>query len=231
LIPRIHLATARIPGQAASLNLHRHDRDFILSFERHELMTSRSFGSEEQLAELAMQELDDASAARVLVGGLGMGFTLARTLELVGSDATVEVVELVPEVIDWNRQWFAELNRNALADPRTDVRVGDVGDTIAAAGRGSRYDAILLDVDNGPEALTDERNSGLYDDSGLAVALNALRPGGVMTVWSSNRFDWFTPRLRRAGFDATERTVRARRTKGARHTIWIATHPRTAPQR
>ena len=225
MIPRVHLANARIPGQAAELQLHRHDRDFILSVDRHELMTSRSHGSEEQLAELALQQLHELASARVLVGGLGMGFTLARALELVGSGAAVQVVELVAEVVDWNREWFAELNRAALDDPRVSVRIGDVGAAIREVGTDTRHDAILLDVDNGPEALTDERNRGLYDDAGLVAARRALRPGGVLAVWSSSRFDWFTPRLRRAGFEAVEHTVRARRTKGARHTIWVATRP------
>jgi spermidine synthase len=221
VIPRELLDTAQVPGQAGEMQLYRHDGDFIFRVHGADLMTSRVHGSEELLAELALARLSDASDARVLVGGLGMGFTLASVLGLVGAQARVEVIELIPEVLAWNRQWLGELAGHPLRDARVSVRQGDVVRCIREAG--SDYDAILLDVDNGPEALTREGNNRIYSVRGLSAARAALRPGGVLAIWSATQLPWFTERFRNARFDVSVEKVRARRDKGARQTIWVGT--------
>lgn len=215
------MGTAHVPGQTGDLQLYRHDRDFTFRVRGVELMSSREHGSEELLAELALARLPSTDSARVLVGGLGMGFTLARVLQLVGAAAAVEVVELVPEVVTWNREWLGDLNGHPLRDARVTVIEGDVARHIRDAR--SKYDAILLDVDNGPEGLMRETNDRLYSGRGLIAAGVALRPGGVMAIWSAANHPWFKGRISRAGFDVSEERVRARRTKGARRTIWVAT--------
>ena len=220
MIPRELLATAHIPDQGGELQLYRHDGDYIFRIHGADLMTSRVHGSEELLAELALARLADAGDARVLVGGLGMGFTLATVLRLVGAEARVEVLELIPEVLAWNHEWLGELNGHPVRDARVSVRQGDVGRCIRESR--AAYDAILLDVDNGPEALTREGNSRLYSARGLAAARNALRPGGVLAIWSATNLPWFTDRLRAARFEVSVERVRARRDKGARQTIWLA---------
>ena len=219
--PQELLASAQIPGKAGKLDLYRHDRDFFMRVDGIELMTSRVFGSEELLAELALARLGNANDARVLVGGLGMGFTLAKALSLVGARARVDVVELIPEVVDWNREWLGGLTNNPLSDERVVVTEGDVIRTIKGAR--SVYDTILLDVDNGPEALTRRANRQLYATVGLKAAASALRKGGVLAVWSSGYYPRFTALLRNARFDVSVEHVRARRTKGPRRTIWLAT--------
>lgn len=221
MLPHVLVGVARIPGHDSELRCYRHDGSYIIRVDGIELMSTRVFGSEEALAELALQRLGTRPAARVLVGGLGMGFTLARALALVDADACVEVVELVPEVEQWNRELFGQFARHPLRDPRTKITVGDVG-AVLANGRGS-YDAVLLDVDNGPAALSRPSNEGLYSERGLVTARNALRPGGVLAVWSSATDAPFTARLRRASFHVEEHRVRARRTRGPRRTIWVCT--------
>ena len=222
MIPQELLDTAQVPGQVGELQLYRHDGDFILRVRGTDLMSSRVHGSEELLAELALDRLpgSGSGSARVLVGGLGMGFTLARVLDLVGTEAWVDVVELVPKVVAWNREWLGELNGHPLRDPRVTVLEGDVAQHIRDAN--SSYDTILLDVDNGPEGLTRNANDWLYDHHGLTTAGDALRPGGVLAIWSAAYHPWFSDRLRASGFEVLEQSVRARRTKGARRTIWLA---------
>ena len=220
MIPQELLDTAQVPGQVGELQLYRQDEDFILRVRGTDLMSSRVHGSEELLAELALDRLPGSGSARVLVGGLGMGFTLARVLDLVGTEAWVDVVELVPKVVAWNREWLGELNGHPLRDPRVMVLEGDVAQHIRDAN--SSYDTILLDVDNGPEGLTRNANDWLYDHHGLTTAGDALRPGGVLAIWSAAYHPWFSDRLRAAGFEVLEQSVRARRTKGARRTIWLA---------
>ena len=186
-----------------------------------ELMGSRETGSEEMLAEIALARLGDTSKARVLVGGLGLGFTLARVLALIGPDAVAEVVELVPEIVEWNRRWFGELNGHPLRDERAVLVEGDVRERIRTSK--SAYDVILLDVDNGPEGLVAKSNDHLYSKAGLKAAAAALRPGGILAVWSITPEDWFTARIKSAGFEVTQECVRARRRKGPKRTIWLAT--------
>lgn len=220
MIARELLGTARVPGHRAELRCFRHDGDFAIWIDGTELMSSRVHDSEEALAELALERLGSRKAPRVLVGGLGMGFTLARALSLVDQDAVVEVAELVPAVVDWNRNLLGECAGHPLRDPRTRLFTGDVREPIAKAKE--TYDAVLLDVDNGPEGLSRPGNDRIYDERGLTALHAALRPGGVLAVWSSCGNDVFDARLRRAPFKVQKHHVRARRTRGPRRTIWVA---------
>lgn len=224
--PHELVGTARVPGHDAELSCYHHDGDFTIWLDRVELMSSRVTGSEEMLAELALERLGARPAPRVLVGGLGMGFTLARALALVDAAAIAEVVELVPEIVTWNRDVFGQCAGHPLRDARTRLLVEDVGSVIGGVADG--FDAILLDVDNGPEGLSRPRNERLYGDRGLLAIHRALRPGGVLAVWSSADNRAFDKRVRRSGFHVTEHHVRARRTKGPRRTIWVAR--RTEPE-
>ncbi|HEX5052551.1 MAG TPA: hypothetical protein VFZ65_12310 [Planctomycetota bacterium] len=219
MIPTELVGSAQVPGSNGQLRCYRHDGAFTFRIDGVELMCSRVFGSEQQLAELALQRLGARPAPRVLVGGLGMGFTLARTLALVDADAVVEVVELVPEVVTWNRELLGQCAGHPLRDARTKLVLGDVRETIVAGK--AVYDAMLLDVDNGPAGLSRASNSWLYTDAGLARSRDALRPGGVLGIWSAAEQRSFAARLRHIGFDVVEHRVRARRNKGPRRTIWI----------
>ena len=212
--------TARVPG-GEELRLFRRDGDFMIVLDRNELMNSRMSGSEEQLATLTIERLKNRTDPRLLIGGYGMGFTLRAALKVLPAGASVVVAELVPEIIAWARGPMAGLTAGCLDDPRVSVVEGDVAAAMAAA-RGS-YDAILLDVDNGPDGLTRAGNDGLYSDSGLAAAKRALVRGGILAVWSAGDDPAFTRRLNAAGFAATTAKVRARSNgKGAQHTIWLA---------
>lgn len=187
----------------------------------NELMNSRLSGSEEALATLACERIAARPSPHLLIGGLGMGFTLRAALGAIGSDARVTVAELVPAVVAWARGPMAEIFSGSLDDPRVAVHEGDVAAAIQS-GRES-YDAILLDVDNGPDGLTHAANDGLYNRKGLLAARDALRPGGVLAVWSSGPDTRFTKRLRDARFSAEEVATRANGKRGgARHMIWIA---------
>lgn len=221
MIPRELLATAEVPGGGEPLRLIRRGQEFSIMLGANELMNSRLSGSEEALATLAQAQIAVTRAPRVLIGGLGMGFTLRTALVAFGPAAAIDVAELVPEIVDWARGPMAHLHQGTMDDPRVTIRVEDVGARIRA-GRGT-YDAILLDVDNGPDGLSREGNDALYSHTGLADARAALRTGGVLAVWSSGPDRRFTGRLRKAGFQVSEATVRARaKGGGARHTIWIA---------
>jgi spermidine synthase len=221
--PQVLMATAAVPGSRSELRCWRHDRDFSFRLGGVELMSSRAHGSEEQLAELALGRLGERAAAAVLVGGLGLGFTLARALALLGPAGRVVVAELVPAVVQWNRELLGHLAGHPLRDPRAEVVVDDVGAVLRAAR--ARFDAVLLDVDNGPAGLTRAANDGLYGERGLAAVAAALRPGGVLAVWSAGRDRLFAPRLRRAGFRVDEVRTRARRTRGPVRTIWLGVRP------
>lgn len=212
--------TARIPG-GDELRLYRRGDDFIIAIGGNELMNSRMSGSEEALAVMSCDRLREPETARLLIGGYGMGFTLRAALAALGPDAKIIVAELVPEIIDWARGPMAGLAAGCLDDPRAELVIDDVAAAIAA-GRG-RYDAILLDVDNGPDGLVRDANDGLYSAAGLASAKAALRPGGILAIWSAAPDARFARRLRTAGFAVEEVAVRARASgKGARHVIWFA---------
>ena len=220
MIPWVHLDTATVPGGGGELKLMQRGHEFSIMSGAIELMNSRLSDSEQALATLAHQRLGDRPKPRVLIGGLGMGFTLRAALDAFGPKVEVVVAELVPAVLAWAKGPLAELYGDSLADPRTTVQIGDVADLIDSPP--DSWDAILLDVDNGPSGLSRPANNGLYDPRGLGVAKRSLRPGGVLGVWSSYPDRGFTSRLKRNGFDATETMVRAHRGRGARHTVWIA---------
>ncbi len=212
--------TAAIPG-GGELRLYRRGDDFIIAIGGNELMNSRMSGSEEALAVMSCDRLQNPGAAHLLIGGYGMGFTLRAALAALGPDAKVTVAELVPAIVDWARGPMAELAAGCLDDPRVDLAVGDVAAVIAGATR--RYDAILLDVDNGPDGLTHPANDRLYSPAGLATAKAALKPGGILAIWSAAPDARFTRRLSASGFRVEEVGVRARSNgKGPRHVIWFA---------
>ncbi len=221
MIPRELLATAHVPGGDDPLRLIRRGSEYSIMLGANELMNSRLSGSEEAMSRLAHACIAGVAAPHVLIGGLGMGFTLRAGLETFGPDAAIDVAELVPEIVEWARGPMAHLHDGTLDDPRVTICIADVGQLIRAAP--ARYDAILLDVDNGPDGLSREGNDALYTASGLSQARDALRSGGVLVVWSSGPDARFTARLRKAGFAVREEIVRARTTGGgARHTIWLA---------
>ncbi|MES2147918.1 MAG: spermidine synthase [Pseudomonadota bacterium] len=220
MIPRTLLATARIPG-GSEMKLYRRGGDHMILVDRDELMSSRMSGSEEALALLTAQRLGARSAQHWLIGGYGMGFTLRAALAGLPLDGRVTVAELVPEIIDWANGPMAAMTGSSLDDPRVTIAIGDVADMIA--GGNGAYDAILLDVDNGPDGLVRDDNDRLYCAAGLAAAKAALTAGGILAIWSAAPDPRFAQRLAGAGFHLDQRTVRARSNgKGPRHTIWLA---------
>ena len=223
MIPRVLLGTASIPGTDKELQLWQSGDLFSIRIPgRGDLMNSRVHGSEKALADLACGQLVNKDKPRLLIGGLGMGFTLAAALETVGPAAELVVAELVPEVVTWNRTLIGAPAGNPLADTRCRVYVGDVAQVIREEPAG--FDAILMDVDNGPEGLVRQENDWLYSLAGLRATRDALRPQGVLAVWSSSPDPGFSKRLGQAGFDVREHVVRPHRAgKGPRHHIWIAT--------
>ena len=221
MIPWVHLDTAAITGGEGTLRLKRRGAEFSIMLGDNELMNSRLSGSEQALASLCCERLADRPAPKFLIGGLGMGFTLRAALEKLGPKAEVVVAELVPAVVAWARGPMAEVFSGSLDDSRVKIREADVGAVIAEA-RGA-WDAILLDVDNGPDGLTRQGNDALYSAQGLAFAHRALTPGGIFSVWSSAPDPAFTRRLKQAGFQVAEVPTRASKKKrGARHMIWLA---------
>jgi len=214
---------AQVPNQPEVMELVQRGQEFVLRVGGRELMSSRMHGSEDALADLACDQIA-ASEARILIGGLGMGFTLAATLRRVGPAARVVVAEFVSSVVAWNRGVLAELTGSPLEDPRVSVHEGDVADRIRAEP--SAWDAILLDVDNGPTGLTQSANDWLYSVQGLGAAFRALRSGGVLGVWSAGADAAFTRRMTRAGFDVTTKGVRSRGARGGRrHVVWLGVRP------
>lgn len=223
MIPRELVGIAEVPG-GPPLRLIRHGGDFIIMLDRNELMSSRMSGSEKALAVMTCERLRRPESARLLIGGYGMGFTLRAALEALGPGARIVVAELVPGIIEWARGPMAAMTGDCLDDPRVEVQIEDVGRAIETGE--ARYDAILLDVDNGPDGLTRDDNDALYSARGLERVRAALRPGGVLAVWSAGADPAFTRRLGRAGFAVDEVRVRARENgKGPIHTIWFATRP------
>jgi spermidine synthase len=221
MTPWILLDSAPVPGNGGELRLYQRDDEFSIKLSgRGELMSSRVHGSEDVLAEQTCARLVEGGEPRLLIGGLGMGFTLAAALRRLGEQGRVEVAELVPAVVAWNRGLLGEVAGHPLRDPRVTVHVGDVA-RVLRAGQ-PVYDAILLDVDNGPEGLTRKENDWLYSMDGLNASSASLRPGGVLAVWSAGPDQDFLQRLRKTGFEVDEVHVRTRGSKGARHIIWFA---------
>ena len=222
MIARILLDTAPLPG-GGELKLFKRGEEYSITLGGNELMNSRKSGSEEALAALGCAGLGARPKTRVLIGGLGMGFTLRAALGELARDAEIVVAELVPAVVAWARGPMAHFHAGSLEDRRVRIVEGDVAGLIAGAAAG--WNAILLDVDNGPDGLTVESNDALYSPAGLAAARSALRPGGVLAIWSAAQDAAFTARLRRAGFAVEEHKARAARGKGGHHFIWTARAP------
>jgi len=225
VIPWSLLDTAQVPG-GGELRLMQRGAEFSIRLGRDELMNSRLSATEQALATIACEKIRTRKRPNkrpnILIGGLGMGFTLRAALTVLGKQAHIIVAELVPAVVTWARGPIAELFGGSLTDPRVRIKETDVGDLIRAAR--SEYDAILLDVDNGPEGMTRQANDWLYDLKGLRATHAALRPGGVLAVWSSGPDSKFTARLRKTSFNVDEIPLRAKGPRGgARHFIWTAT--------
>ena len=217
--PQVLLGEAVAPD-GARLTLHGHDGQFVVRADGQALMHSALADSEERLGDLAAAAAKGKKGARILVGGLGLGFTLRRALAGLGTDARVEVAELVPELVGWNRTFLRELNGGCLADGRVSVRVGDVG---GALGR-AKWDVVALDVDNGPAAMVRAGNASLYDERGVVRLAAALRPGGALLVWSAGPDRGFEKRLTAAGFvgvrSETPRTGARARSRG--YVVFVA---------
>ena len=227
MLPRETIATAQIP-RGDTLTLVSHGRDYIIMLGRDELMGTRMQFSEEQLAQLTLEQIDKSNP-RILIGGYGMGFTFRAALADAPAGAQIVVAEVVPEILDWAKGPLAHLTGECLEDPRGEVILADVAALIddAVDETTPRYDAILLDVDNGPDGIVRDGNERLYTRTGIARMRDALNPGGVLAVWSAAPDHKFTGRLKDAGFSVEVRTVRARpNNKGPHHTIWFATRPR-----
>ena len=223
MIPWVHVDTAAIPGEPDALRLMRRGDEFSMLVGTTELMNNRLRGSEQALATLACARLRDRPRASILIGGLGMGFTLRAALDALGPVARVVVAELVPAVTEWARGPLSHLFGGSLDDPRVELRVEDVHRVIQSGP--AQYDAILLDVDNGPEGLTRRSNDRLYDVWGLKRARFALRPNGILAVWSGSPDRKFKARLQRCGFAVDEQRVHANGQNGRRHVLWLATRP------
>jgi spermidine synthase len=223
MIPWLKLDTAPVPG-GGELRLMRRGDEFSIMLGANELMNSRNNGSEQALATITCERLGARPDPRLLIGGLGMGFTLRAALAALGPAAAITVAELVPAVLAWARGPMAAVFGDCLSDPRVTLRETDVGELIGAGP--SRYDAILLDVDNGPQGFTRPANDALYGMAGLNAARAALREGGVLAVWSSGPDREFVKRVRKAGFLVDERSVRASGGRtGIKYVVWIATRP------
>ena len=222
MIRWVELGVASVPGDGGVLRLMQRGTEFSIMAGAIELMNSRLSGSEKALASLTHERLRGQPKLQILIGGLGMGFTLRTALAEFGADAGITIAELVPEVVAWAKGPLAHIHGDSLTDPRVTVFEGDVAELIK--GQKARYDAILLDVDNGPEGLMRKANDDLYDAYGLAEAHAALRPGGILGVWSVDPHPIFTRLLKGAGYSVEELRVHANgRGGGSRHVIWLAT--------
>jgi len=223
MIPWIHLDTATVPDGGGELKLMQRGDEFSIVAGTRALMNSRVSSSETALAELVCARLHGHRKCRMLIGGYGMGFTLRAALAGLGADAQVLVAELVPAVIKWARGPMAGLTAGCLSDPRVSIYEGNVGDSIAS--HRAAFDAILLDVDNGPDGLSRSANDRLYDLRGLEATRKALRPKGMLAVWSAAPDKEFAGRLARVGFAVEEKKIRANKGRGGWHVIWVATNP------
>jgi len=223
VLPFVLLATST--EHSVALKLYRRGDEFSIRVDKHgELMNSRQHHSEDALAELACERITSVQSPHLLVGGLGMGFTLARALALTGPDARITVSELIPAVVQWNRDDLGAVASYPLLDQRVEVLEQDVG--LVMRQRQNTFDAIMLDVDNGPDSFTRDDNDSLYGLRGLNSAYAALKPGGVLTLWSAFKDPAFTRRMLKAGFKVSEQTIRSVSAKrGARHNIWIGIRP------
>ncbi len=221
MIPWILLGKTQVPGDIEELRLMRRGDEFAILLGANSLMNSRLRGSEEALAHLACDRIRGRERPRVLIGGLGMGFTLRAALGALGPGAKVVVAELVPAVVAWANKEMAGIFGDSMSDPRVEIFEGDVAARMRSTA--PAWDAILLDVDNGPDGLTRKSNDRLYDLAGLAAARACLRPGGVLAVWSSGPDRNFSARLRRTGFRVEEVATRAHGKSGLKHMIWVAT--------
>ena len=220
MTPRELIGVAEVPG-GAPLKLYKRGGDFMITLERNELMSSRMSGSEVALGVMTCQRLSALASPTLLIGGYGMGFTLRAVLATLGTNAQVIVAELVPDIIAWARGHMQALAAGCLDDRRVEISLSDVA-VMIKAGAGS-YDAILLDVDNGPDGLTRQANDGLYSLQGLANAKAALKPSGILAIWSAAPDAAFARRLSQAGFAVDEVRVLARENgKGPKHVIWFA---------
>ena len=222
--PRIKLAESNSAG--GTLALVEHDGSYSITLDAKELMHSRANASECMLGSVGVARLDKEVAGRVLIGGLGLGFTLKGTLESIGDDTSVEVAEMIPEVIEWNRTHLKHLNGSLLDDPRVEIRTADVIRLIREA-EPNTYDAILLDVDNGPVAMVSEANASLYSKNGIRSICRALKEEGRLAVWSAGPDPGFENRLGRAGLQVE--AVPAKAHEGARaasYLLYLAEFPR-----
>lgn len=220
------LGLAPLPDSDRALSLHQSKDDFVIriSGSGEELMSTRRHDSEDALGRLPFSEIENPRDASILIGGLGMGFTLAAALGCAGPEAQITVAELLPQVVEWNRGPLGERSGRPLDDPRTILHIGDVADLLRK--QVSAYDIIALDIDNGPEGLTSQRNDWLYSHAGIASTTDALRPGGVIGYWSATPDRIFSERIARTGAGIVERSVHAHGNKGIRHTIWLVSPAR-----
>jgi spermidine synthase len=222
MIPQILIDKAETPDGGKELRLYQHDKDFSIRVGNVQLMSSRTHESEEMLAKLALERIETQDPMHVLIGGLGMGFTLRAALDALPAAARVEVAEIMPSVVKWNRGPLAVLADHPLDDKRVEVREVNAARMVREAK--GRYHAILLDVDNGPAGLSRTGNHWFYGLSGLHAMFSALRPDGVLALWSAGHDIEFTQRMEKVGFQVEAIRVRARAgKKGAHHVIWIAT--------
>jgi spermidine synthase len=220
LVKPFELLGQTLSPDGTVMKLIRRGDEYLILADGAVLMSSRMHGSEEELATLACRRVRTVERARVLIGGLGMGFTLRATLDLLSADATVVVTELVPAVVEWNRGPLGPLAGHPLKDSRVRVEMGDVAGILRSCV--GQFDAVLLDVDNGPAAFAASNNAGLYDERGIAAARGALKMDGVLAVWAAREDRKFEQRLRDGGFDVQVRRVRGRPKKGGpRHTIFL----------
>jgi spermidine synthase len=219
--PWTHVESARVPGSRRELHLYQRDEEFSIRVDDTELMNSRVFLSEDGFSELGCARIRGRAKSRVLIGGLGMGFSLKTALDELPADAQVIVAELVPEVAAWNRERFGHLNGRPLEDSRVSLREIDVACLLREAS--NDYDLVMLDVDNGPEGLTRRSNEWIYSRAGLNAARTALRPHGVLGFWSSGPNPAFVRRLHQAGFEVEENQLcAAPGCYGITHTVWLA---------
>jgi spermidine synthase len=223
--PQIKLATTSTPDGGV-MELYEHDRDYSIRINGLELMNSRQHESEQELARLGCSHLTDRKAASVLIGGLGMGYTLRQALDILAPDANIVVSELLTAVIDWNREYFGELNTQALDDKRVAIVTGDISELISQSV--GKFDAILLDVDNGPTAMTDSGNQRLYSSPGILACRHALRKQGRLAIWSTEPSKAFERLMLNCGFQVRRYKVKAYPGSNAKKLfIWVAAEDAT----